>query len=116
MYVQIAAGVYCCVQDGKVLKCSRSAAGLNANFVLAALLSEAHCHHVLHDHVIVFPVFITFATAVAQQHRLFALIFETQFIHFHFELPDGAQLALSGPFSPAALGLSKPPALPSLPF
>lgn len=116
VYVLIAAGVYCCVQDGKVLKCNRSAAGLNANFVPAALLSEAHCHHVLHDHVIVFPVFIAFATAVAQPHSLFALIFETQFINFHFERPDGARLGLSGPFSPAALGLSKPPALPSLSF
>lgn len=49
LYLQVATGVYGCVQDSKVLKCSRSAAAINTNFVLAALLSEALRHHVLHD-------------------------------------------------------------------
>lgn len=104
------------VQEGKFLfESGGSAAGPVANFVPAVLLPEACPHHVLHGDVVVVPVGGAFAAAVAQQHRLVALIAETQFTHGQLQLPQRAGLRPPGSFSPSGLVLTQAPALPSLP-
>lgn len=104
------------VQEGKVLfECSGPAAGPVADLVLAAFLHEARPYHVLHGDVVVVPVGRAFAAAVAQQHRLVAVIAETQFTHGELQLPQGAGLRPPGSFSPSGLLLAQAAALPSLP-
>lgn len=104
------------VQEGKVLfESGRPAAGPVADLVLAALLPEARPHHVLHGDVVVVPVGHAFAAAVAQQHRLIAIIAETQFTHSQLQLPQGAGLRPPRSFSPTGLLLIQAPAPPPLP-
>ena len=104
------------VQEGKVLlESDGPAAGPVAHLVLAALLPEARLRHVLHGDVVVVPVRRAFAAAVAQQHRLVALVAETQFAHGQLQLPDGAGLRPPGSFSPSGLVVTQASALPSLP-
>lgn len=104
------------VQEGKVLfERGGSAAGPFADFVLAALLPEARPHHVLHGDVVVVPVGRALAAAVAQQHRLVALVAETQFAHCQLQLPQRAGLRPAGSFSPSGLVLAQAPAPPPLP-
>lgn len=103
------------VQEGKVLfECSRPAAGSVADLVLAALLPEACPHHVLHGDVVVVPVRRAFAAAVAQQHRLIAVIAKTQFTYGQLQLPQGAGLRPPGSFSPTGLLLIQAPSPPLL--
>lgn len=104
------------VQEGEVLfEGGRPAAGPVADLVLAAPLLEARLHHVLHGDVVVVPVGRALAAAVAQQHRLVAVIAETQFAHGQLQLPQGAGLGPPGSFSPSGLLLTQAPALPPLP-
>lgn len=104
------------VQEGNVLfERGGPAAGPIANLVLAALLREASPHHVLHGDVVVVPLGRAFAAAVAQQHRLVALIAKTQFTHGQLQLPQGAGLRLPGSFSPSGMLVTQASVLPSLP-
>lgn len=104
------------VQEGEVLfESDRPAAGSVADFVLAALHSENFPRHVLHGDVIVLPVRHAFAAAVAQQHRLVAVVAKSQFAHSQLQLPYGAGLRPAGSFSPSSQVITQEPALSPLP-
>lgn len=104
------------VQEGNVLLVSGGPATRAAvHLVLAALLPETRLPHVLHGDVVVAPVARALAAAVAEQHRLVALVAEAQLAHGHLQLPQGAGFGPPGSFSPARLVLIQAPALLPLP-
>lgn len=104
------------VQEGKVLlERGRPAAWSVTDLVLTAFLPEARPHHVLHGDVVVVPVGCALAAAVTQQHRLVAVVAESQFANGQLQLPQGAGLRPAGSFSPSGLLVSQATALPPLP-
>ena len=99
------------VQEGHVLLVGDGpAAGAVAHFVLAALLAEARAPHALQGDVVVAPVVQAFATAVAEQQGLIALVAQAQLAHRQLHLPQGAGLGSPGPLSPSGLVLFQAPA------
>lgn len=104
------------VQEGKILfEGGGPATGAVAHLVPAALPPEAAPRHVLHGDVVVVPVGRALAAAVAQKHRLVAVVAQAQFADRQLQLPHRAGLGSAGSLSPSGLALAVVPALPSLP-